>query len=260
MTVTLQEYFNKPPLGVPSFLRDLKPTSSGSSVFQPLLAHRRQKDEYTLVHAVPPSQARDAVPTVSYIDDFLTEEECQAVVQLFKDVNTNKHKSPLVCFARNKQLNTLLKKNILNTPTISLKDGESESQECLNATDKLMKHLSYSSSAFIAPSRHSLIDEINERIERVFGLPKKQGASSQILKYTKNQEYLPHTDCTLDIHPNDRAVTVLIYLNDLEVKQGGATVFTKLGEKVTPKVEKIYVNIEQQHQQPITKNNDNNNN
>ena len=77
------------------------------------------------------------------------------------------------------------------------------------------------------------------RLERVVGLNHSHGASSQILRYVQNESYDSHTDCAPDTRPNDRAITVLIYLTD--GVSGGETNFPRLNISVTPKLGKLVV-------------------
>ena len=64
------------------------------------------------------------------------------------------------------------------------------------------------------------------RIAAVSGTTLAQGEAITVLRYTPGDEYKPHLD-TLPGVPNQRAVTVLTYLNDGYA--GGATAFTELG-------------------------------
>jgi prolyl 4-hydroxylase len=72
------------------------------------------------------------------------------------------------------------------------------------------------------PAVHAL----NRRIARATGTDVRQGESLQVLRYRPGQEYKPHLDA-LAGEPNQRILTMLVYLND--DYQGGETLFLKTG-------------------------------
>jgi prolyl 4-hydroxylase len=98
-----------------------------------------------------------------------------------------------------------------------------------------------SSSAFLERSGDHVIRCIEERASQITGIPVNNTEVLQVVWYTKGQEFRPHFDYITreDLLKNplvefgQRYVTMLAYLNEPE--EGGGTVFTKLGLKVTPK-------------------------
>jgi prolyl 4-hydroxylase len=67
---------------------------------------------------------------------------------------------------------------------------------------------------------------LNRRIAAAAGTDVKQGESLQVLRYRPGQEYKPHFDA-LAGEPNQRILTMLVYLND--DYEGGETVFLRTG-------------------------------
>ena len=72
------------------------------------------------------------------------------------------------------------------------------------------------------PAVHAL----NRRIAAATGTDVRQGESLQVLRYRPGQEYKPHLDAVAG-EPNQRILTMLVYLND--DYQGGETLFLKTG-------------------------------
>jgi prolyl 4-hydroxylase len=72
------------------------------------------------------------------------------------------------------------------------------------------------------PAVHAL----NRRVAAATGTDAKQGEPLQVLRYQPGQEYKPHFDA-LTGEPNQRILTMLVYLND--DYEGGETVFLKTG-------------------------------
>ena len=101
---------------------------------------------------------------------------------------------------------------------------------------KFSKHIinhmpSYSTSIFIDNKDVPLVQNIEHRIFKTFGLNNRDGWPMQLLKYPTDVGYAPHTDCTLErLDPLDRSFTVLIYLN--HVRSGGSTRFPKLSKEI----------------------------
>ena len=85
----------------------------------------------------------------------------------------------------------------------------------------------------IGPTRETLpIRAINLRVAAVSGSTVDQGEALVVLRYTPGQEFRPHYD-SLPNTRNQRAATVLLYLND--GFGGGETVFPAYGLSVRPK-------------------------
>lgn len=95
-----------------------------------------------------------------------------------------------------------------------------------------------SSAAVIGPTRETLpIQAIQRRIARATGTDVRQGEPFAVLHYAPGQEYLPHLD-TLPLEPNQRTMTVLLYLNAgyaggrTHFPTSGLTVAAGLGDAV----------------------------
>jgi prolyl 4-hydroxylase len=67
---------------------------------------------------------------------------------------------------------------------------------------------------------------LNRRIAAATGTDATQGESLQVLRYRPGQEYKPHVDA-LAGEPNQRILTMLVYLND--DYEGGETLFLRTG-------------------------------
>jgi prolyl 4-hydroxylase len=88
-----------------------------------------------------------------------------------------------------------------------------------------------SSAAVIGPTRETLpIQAIQRRVALATGTDVRQGEPLAVLHYAPGQEYLPHLD-TLPHEPNQRTLTVLLYLN--AGYAGGQTHFPTSGLSVT---------------------------
>lgn len=73
-----------------------------------------------------------------------------------------------------------------------------------------------------------IVHAINRRIARASGTDVQCGEPLHTLCYHAGDQYLPHVD-TLPGESNQRAVTVLVYLNDDYV--GGETEFDQIGQR-----------------------------
>jgi len=87
-----------------------------------------------------------------------------------------------------------------------------------------------------------LISQIVDRVSGIVGVPKSHAESLQVIYYGETQQYKPHFDaydltseagkrCTAK--GGQRLVTALLYLN--EVEGGGGTIFPKANRIVDPK-------------------------
>lgn len=70
------------------------------------------------------------------------------------------------------------------------------------------------------------VNVLNRRIAAATGTEPKQGEPLQVLRYRPGQEYKPHLDA-LTGEPNQRILTMLVYLND--AYEGGETLFLRTG-------------------------------
>ncbi|WP_051079932.1 2OG-Fe(II) oxygenase [Thioalkalivibrio thiocyanodenitrificans] len=86
------------------------------------------------------------------------------------------------------------------------------------------------------------VRDIGERVAAVVGIPLAHAESLQVLRYATAEEYRPHYDAYDLTSPRgqrccrrggQRMVTALLYLNDVE--EGGGTAFPKLDVEVSPR-------------------------
>lgn len=97
-----------------------------------------------------------------------------------------------------------------------------------------------SEGMFFTPNEKPLVGRIEQRLERLLGVPASHGEGLQILHYLPGQEYEPHFDWFDPEHPGFDAITavggqriasVVMYLNTPEL--GGGTAFPEVGLTVT---------------------------
>lgn len=96
------------------------------------------------------------------------------------------------------------------------------------------KKVRSSENYFFSPNANPVIYKIEKKISFLLDVPMENIEPIQMVKYEKNQEYLPHYDYIKD-DPNQRTHTFIIYLNSLEEKNGGSTHFVNYNKKIYPK-------------------------
>jgi prolyl 4-hydroxylase len=135
--------------------------------------------------------------SIQIIDSFLTEEQCQYIINTYKD--------KLV-------------------PSRVVIDGKSADQ-----------HPSRTSSTFFLPGNDRVVLEIKRRAAEYLNVPMENFEGLQLLRYQKGERYLYHHDFIAGNPPNQREHTIIAYLNDLKEEDGGATSFFHYKQKVQPK-------------------------
>ncbi|MFJ7364405.1 2OG-Fe(II) oxygenase [Peribacillus frigoritolerans] len=93
-----------------------------------------------------------------------------------------------------------------------------------------------SSSMFFQENEYDIITKIEKRISTIMNIPVEHGEGIQILKYTPGQEYKAHFDffkSSSIAAKNNRISTIILYLNDVE--HGGETFFPELNFSVFPR-------------------------
>lgn len=144
-------------------------------------------------------------PPIYLIDNFLTARECTALINLAKKKGMKEQK---IQFAINGKKQALSKKNrdVYNSYKAEFVQGENKT-----------------------------ISKIEKQIEALTGIPAENGDNVAVACYEKGGYFKPH----YDIYPggdswiNDRIISVILYLNDVE--EGGETTFPYTGIKVIPK-------------------------
>lgn len=94
-----------------------------------------------------------------------------------------------------------------------------------------------SSCAYFKRAENDLIKSIETKVCQMFGINPTQIEPLQIAKYEKTQQYKYHFDFfgnETDQISNQRVYTIIVYLNDLEEIDGGATHFPKLKIRTYP--------------------------
>jgi prolyl 4-hydroxylase len=137
-----------------------------------------------------------------------------------------------------------------HTP-VRIMEGFLEPEKCKYLIDTYDKHCKRStvvdalgndvvdpartSSTYFLPDSDPVVVEMKRRSAELTGSPYENIEGLQIVRYTKGEQYKFHYDYFDAIRHNQRVHTVLIYLNDLEMEDGGATIFKKYRVKVYPR-------------------------
>ncbi len=91
------------------------------------------------------------------------------------------------------------------------------------------------SSTFFMPNDDPVIAHIRRRCAAMAGVPESHVEGLQLVRYAKGEQYKFHYDHFDAIRHNQREHTFLVYLNDFNIDEGGATIFKTYGVKVYPK-------------------------
>ena len=139
--------------------------------------------------------ARFEEPLVVVLGSVLDDEECEALIQLSKDL--------------------LQRSKIGSTKEVS--------------------GIRTSSGAFLTDVKNNILTRVEKRVSAIMGIPIEHGEGLHILNYRPGQEYKEHVDYfapTSKAAKNNRISTLILYLNDVE--EGGTTFFPKLNLTVCP--------------------------
>jgi len=104
----------------------------------------------------------------------------------------------------------------------------------------LVQDIRSSESAHLGKSRDEIVKQIEDAACEYVGLDTNYLEPMQVAVYEKGQKFNPHYDFfspdsnDISVRGN-RTKTLLVYLNDVEPENGGATVFPKLNLKIQPK-------------------------
>ncbi len=91
------------------------------------------------------------------------------------------------------------------------------------------------SSTFFMPNDDPVIAHIRQRCAAMAGVPESHVEGLQLVRYAKGEQYKFHFDHFDAIRHNQREHTFLVYLNDFNIDEGGATIFKTYGIKVYPR-------------------------
>lgn len=145
-------------------------------------------------------------PDIVLVNDFLSEEECEA----------------LICSALD---------NMAPSTVANLERGTREPHAARSSSGT---HLAIAATPAIAA--------IEQRLASLVGIPEAHGEALQVLHYLPGQEYQPHFDFFPELHAGSQAflasggqriITLIMYLNHVEA--GGETIFPNLRLSIQPR-------------------------
>jgi prolyl 4-hydroxylase len=105
----------------------------------------------------------------------------------------------------------------------------------VDAAGKDVVDAARTSSTFFMPNDDPVIVEVRRKAAAMAGVPESHVEGLQLVRYAKGEQYKFHYDYFDAIRDNQREHTFLVYLNDLELEDGGSTIFKSYGIKVYPK-------------------------
>jgi prolyl 4-hydroxylase len=91
------------------------------------------------------------------------------------------------------------------------------------------------SSTYFLPDTDPVVAELREKVATMVKINTTQVEGLQLVRYAKGEQYKFHYDYFDEIRHNQRVHTFLVYLNDLEMEDGGCTLFKLAKVKVYPK-------------------------
>jgi prolyl 4-hydroxylase len=99
------------------------------------------------------------------------------------------------------------------------------------------KDVRTSASVYFDRAENELIKNIETKVAQMLKINPNQIEPLQLQKYNKGQQYMPHCDLLDEENNNtpDREHSIIIYLNDLDVEDGGSTFFPIYKIRVFPR-------------------------
>jgi tetratricopeptide (TPR) repeat protein len=190
---------------------------SGSVMWKDAREAMMKNPKATLIHADP---------DVFLIDDLLSHEECDTMLDLFEQRKASAI-DPKWCFAPAKY------GDLSSQGAVKNLDGDYCFEPNTPDGPALAKlhGRAVSRSIMVTRKEAEIADLVGRRVEEQAGLDEDHAFHTQLLEYSQSELYEAHTDCSGSA--NDRAGTSLIYLTDVE--GGGETGFPELGISVKPK-------------------------
>jgi len=178
-----------------------------NKMFESIVSDERYKERLT-VFSQPPSG-----PWIVTLDDFLTPEECQRLIDLGSQRG----------YERSKDVG---KEKFDGTyDSVESKSRTSSNAWCVDECDK-----------------DDTTRRVMSRIQNVTGIPEENYEYLQLLQYHETQFYGSHHDYIAHHQQRPQGVrilTVFLYLNDVEA--GGGTRFTDLDIIVAPKTGRVLI-------------------
>jgi prolyl 4-hydroxylase len=105
----------------------------------------------------------------------------------------------------------------------------------VDAAGKDVVDAARTSSTYFMPNDDPVIVELRRKAAAMAGVPESHVEGLQLVRYAKGEQYKFHYDYFDAIRHNQREHTFLVYLNDLELDEGGSTIFKTYGIKVYPR-------------------------
>ena len=146
-------------------------------------------------------------PWVITIDDFLTDEECDHLIEL----------GALEGYKKS---------------TLQEEDTDEETGETISSQDEY--RTSVNSWCMEDCYNDPIAQKVMEKITNATGIPEGNAEYLQLLKYSPGQYYKEHHDFTFPhqyLPPGPRIITFFLYLNNVE--KGGGTRFNDLGDGIS---------------------------
>ncbi len=91
------------------------------------------------------------------------------------------------------------------------------------------------SSTYFMPDTDPVVSELRRKAAQIAGVPETHIEGLQLVRYAKGEQYKFHHDYFDAIKDNQREHTFLVYLNEFDITEGGATIFKHYGVKVYPR-------------------------
>ena len=91
------------------------------------------------------------------------------------------------------------------------------------------------STTYFMPDDDPVVVELRQKAAAKAGVPEYNVEGLQLVRYEKGEQYKFHYDYFDAIKNNQRVHTFLVYLNDLELEDGGSTIFKLYKLKVYPR-------------------------
>ena len=142
------------------------------------------------------TSAPTATEPVKILETFLEPEKCQYIIDTYKD---------------------RVKRSTVVSPKGDVEDS------------------ARTSHTFFLPDDDKVIAELREKAATLAGVSADHVEGLQLVRYSKGEQYKFHYDYFDAIRDNQRVHTFLVYLNDLAMEDGGATIFKGYNVKVYPR-------------------------
>ena len=114
---------------------------------------------------------------------------------------------------------------------------ESEIVQEDNKVRSVDKNLRKSETFSFEKNQNQTVKKIEDKVSKILNVPLNKIEKLQITKYNKNNFFVGHYDFfgkSLEEGETDRAHTIIVYLNDLDENDGGATYFPNHKIKIYP--------------------------